>query len=82
MSLTEKIAAEVTAIEADAKTEASVLFDKAKVDIREELPGLMAKLGVNTSDQHGVLHAALTLVIQLLAEYGPAEIRDILATVA
>lgn len=78
MSLTEKIDAEVQAIEADAKSEAGVLFDKAKVDIREELPGLMAKLGVNTSDPHNTLHAALTLVIDLLGKYGPAEIRDIL----
>lgn len=78
MSLTEKIDSAVQAIEADAKAEAVTLFDKARVDIREELPGLMAKLGINTSDEHGVLHAALILVVQLLAQYGPAEIRDIL----
>lgn len=82
MSLTEKIDAEVKAIEAEVKPEAEKLFDSVKVDIRDELPGLMTKLGINTSDKESVMHAALTLVVQLLAQYGPAEIRDILAVVA
>jgi hypothetical protein len=81
MSLTEKIEADVAAIENAGKAEAVTLFDKARVDIREELPGLMAKIGINTADEHGVLHAALVVVVQLLAQYGPAEIRDILAVV-
>lgn len=79
MSLTEKIEAEVSAAEADVKAEAVTLFDKAKVDMREELPGLMSKLGVNLSDDHGTIHAVLVLLVQLLEKYGPTEIRDVLA---
>jgi hypothetical protein len=82
MSLTEKIDAEIKAVEADAKSEAGSLFDKAKVDLREELPGLMGKLGINTSDESTVVHSSLVLILKLLAEYGPAEIRDVLAVVA
>lgn len=79
MSLVEKIDQEVHAVEADAKAEAVTLFDKARVDLRTEMPALMSKLGINTNDEHGVLHAAVILVIQLLAEFGPAEIRTVLA---
>jgi hypothetical protein len=79
MSLTEKIDAEVKAVEADAKTEASVLFDKMDVDIREELPGLVAKLGVDSSDDGNVLHAAVILIVDLLAKYGPTAIQEVLA---
>lgn len=82
MSLTEKIDAEVKAIEADVKPEAEKLFDQLKVDIRDELPGLMEKLGINTSDKESVLHAAVVLLVQLLAQYGPSEIRDVLSVVA
>jgi hypothetical protein len=80
--LTEKIAADVTAVESGVKTEAEKLFDDVKVDIRDQLPGLVTKLGINTSDKESVLHATLTLVVQLLEQYGPSEVRAILSVVA
>lgn len=77
-NLAKHVKDEVAAIEADAKTGAVKLFDAEKVDIREQLPALMSKLGVNTSDDHGVFHAVLTLLITLLEEYGPTEVKEIL----
>ena len=80
--LTQKIEAEVRSVESDVEAGAERLFDVAAVDIRTELPGLVAKMGVDTSDPQGVLHAAMVLVITLLKEYGPPEIREILAVAA
>jgi hypothetical protein len=56
------------------------VFDSAWVDIRNELPALVAKLGVNTSDVDSVMHGVLTLVVSLLEAYGPAEIREVLSS--
>lgn len=79
MSLAEKIDAEVNAVESGAKTEATRLFDKSYVNLREEVPGLLAKMGIDTSSDANVFHATLAVILDLLKTYGPAEIRDILA---
>lgn len=82
MSLADTIKADVAAVERDAETEAVKLFDAAKVDVRDQLPALIAKLGVDTSDGGNVLHAIVTVLVTLLEEYGPAEIRTVLKAVA
>jgi hypothetical protein len=79
MSLAETIKADVAAVESDAKIEAGKLFDQVEVDIRTELPELVAKLGVNTSSADSVVHATIVLLVTLLESYGPAEIRTILS---
>jgi hypothetical protein len=68
------------AAEQDVAPLAATVFDSVWVDIRAELPGLVAKLGVNTSDESSVIHGFLILVVELLQEYGPAEIRDALSS--
>lgn len=89
-TLGDKIKAEVDAVEAGAEATARQIsrtvngeikpyLSTVESDIRKQMPGLMAKLGINTADEHGVFHAVLMLVIELLEMYGPEEIRSVLA---
>jgi hypothetical protein len=38
--------------------------DKAKVDLRTEVPELLAKLGINTEDEHEIFHGVLTFLVK------------------
>lgn len=77
-SLAAEVKTDAAPLVATIKADAVRLFDHASVDLAEELPSLVAKLGVNTSDSQNVGHAILVTVVQLLAQYGPAEIRTVL----
>jgi hypothetical protein len=58
------------------------LFAAAKVDIRNELPALLGKMGINTADEKTVIHSVLTLLVDALIQYGPEEIRALLTVAA
>lgn len=48
-----------------------------KFDVRKAVPELLAKLGVNTSDEHEVFHAVLTFLIKAAQAGVVAEVKEL-----
>jgi len=57
----------------DIKAEA----DKAKVDLRKDAPELLAKLGVNTEDEHEVFHACILFLVKAVEAGVAAETKGL-----
>lgn len=66
------------AITDSIKAEAEKLRGEArKFDIREAFPDLMAKLGVNTADEHEAIHAVLTFLVKAAEAGVVAEVKEL-----
>lgn len=51
--------------------------DHAKIDLRKDAADLLAKLGVDTSDEHQVFHAVLLFVLKAVQAGVQAEVASV-----
>ena len=51
--------------------------DKGLVDLRKDAPELLAKLGINTENEHAIFHAAILFLYKAAMAGVASEVKDL-----